>query len=112
MWVTPLTEWDGYVVSLGYRALTIQNKALAKEAKEFTYIDLLPGQKYTATVTTISGDLNNWTSVVGRTGNELLAYYEPHVSSKSRQHTASLELNTTFECISFFKKIKVVPIQS
>uniref|UniRef100_A0A6J0SZ55 protein-tyrosine-phosphatase n=1 Tax=Pogona vitticeps TaxID=103695 RepID=A0A6J0SZ55_9SAUR len=67
MWVTPLSEWDGYVVSLGDRALTIQNKALAKEAKEFTYTDLLPGRKYTATVTTISGDLNNWTSVVGHT---------------------------------------------
>ncbi|KAH0616681.1 hypothetical protein JD844_027982 [Phrynosoma platyrhinos] len=67
MWVTPVTEWDGYVVSLGDRALRIINKALAKEAKEFTYTDLLPGRKYTATVTTISGDLTNWTSVMGRT---------------------------------------------
>ncbi|XP_008109152.2 receptor-type tyrosine-protein phosphatase beta isoform X1 [Anolis carolinensis] len=67
MWMTPLTEWDGYVVSLGDRALTIINKALAKEAKEFTYTGLLPGRRYTATVTTISGDLSNWTSVVGRT---------------------------------------------
>ncbi|XP_061495728.1 receptor-type tyrosine-protein phosphatase beta isoform X2 [Rhineura floridana] len=67
MWVTPLAEWDGYVVSLGDRTLTVINKALSKEAKEFTYTDLLPGRKYTATVTSISGDLSNWTSVVGRT---------------------------------------------
>ncbi|XP_053114048.1 receptor-type tyrosine-protein phosphatase beta isoform X2 [Hemicordylus capensis] len=67
MWVTPLAEWDSYVVSLGDRTLTVINKALAKEAKEFTYTDLLPGRKYTATVTTISGDLSNWTSIVGRT---------------------------------------------
>nr|XP_034983059.1 receptor-type tyrosine-protein phosphatase beta [Zootoca vivipara] len=67
MWVTPLAEWDGYVVSLGDRSLTVINKALAKEAKEFTYTDLLPGRKYTATVTSISGDLSNRTSVVGRT---------------------------------------------
>ncbi|XP_062989960.1 receptor-type tyrosine-protein phosphatase beta isoform X2 [Elgaria multicarinata webbii] len=67
MWVTPLAEWDGYVVSLGDRTRIVINKALAKEAKEFTYTDLLPGRKYTATVTSISGDLTNSTSVVGRT---------------------------------------------
>ncbi|XP_030404601.1 receptor-type tyrosine-protein phosphatase beta isoform X1 [Gopherus evgoodei] len=67
MWMTPVAEWDSYVVSLGDRDLTIINKALVKEAKEFTFSDLVPGRKYTATVTSISGDLSNWTSVEGRT---------------------------------------------
>lgn len=69
MWAAPVAEWDSYVVSLEDRTLTIINKALAKEAKEFTYTDLLPGRKYTATITSISGDLSNSTSVVGHTGN-------------------------------------------
>ncbi|XP_048356636.1 receptor-type tyrosine-protein phosphatase beta isoform X1 [Sphaerodactylus townsendi] len=67
MWVAPESVWDGYLVSLGDRTLTVINKALPKEAKEFTYTSLLPGRKYTATVTSISGDLTNGTSVVGRT---------------------------------------------
>ncbi|MEE6480589.1 hypothetical protein FKM82_012615 [Ascaphus truei] len=67
MWVTPLAEWDSYVVSLADRDLTVINKVLVKEAKEFTFSDLVPGRKYTATVTSISGDLSNWTSVEGRT---------------------------------------------
>uniref|UniRef100_A0A8C3RWH3 Fibronectin type-III domain-containing protein n=1 Tax=Chelydra serpentina TaxID=8475 RepID=A0A8C3RWH3_CHESE len=67
MWMTPVAEWDSYVVSLGDRDLTVINKALVKEAKEYTFSDLVPGRKYTATVTSISGDLSNWTSVEGRT---------------------------------------------
>uniref|UniRef100_A0A8D0KTC3 protein-tyrosine-phosphatase n=1 Tax=Strix occidentalis caurina TaxID=311401 RepID=A0A8D0KTC3_STROC len=65
MWMTPVAEWDRYVVSLGDRLLI--KKGLAKEAKEFTFTDLVPGRKYTATITTISGILSNWTSVEGRT---------------------------------------------
>uniref|UniRef100_A0A8C6NAY9 protein-tyrosine-phosphatase n=1 Tax=Melopsittacus undulatus TaxID=13146 RepID=A0A8C6NAY9_MELUD len=67
MWMTPAAEWDSYVVSLGDRDLTVIKKGLAKEAKEFTFTDLVPGRKYTATITTISGSLSNWTSVEGRT---------------------------------------------
>ncbi|XP_077194911.1 receptor-type tyrosine-protein phosphatase beta isoform X2 [Paroedura picta] len=67
MWVPPESEWDGYLVSLGDRTLTVINKALPKEAREFTYSNLLPGRKYIATVTSISGDLTNGTSVAGRT---------------------------------------------
>lgn len=68
MWMTPVAEWDSYVVSLGHSSLPIVKKVLAKEAKEFTFTDLIPGRKYTATITTISGTLSNWTSVEGRTG--------------------------------------------
>ncbi|CAM9997386.1 unnamed protein product [Bubo scandiacus] len=67
MWMTPVAEWDRYVVSLGDRDLAVIKKGLAKEAKEFTFTDLVPGRKYTATITTISGILSNWTSVEGRT---------------------------------------------
>uniref|UniRef100_A0A803YNZ0 protein-tyrosine-phosphatase n=1 Tax=Meleagris gallopavo TaxID=9103 RepID=A0A803YNZ0_MELGA len=67
MWVTPVAEWDSYVVSLGDRDLTVIKKGLGKEAKEFTFNELVPGRKYTATITTISGILSNWTSVEGRT---------------------------------------------
>ncbi|XP_028934309.1 receptor-type tyrosine-protein phosphatase beta [Ornithorhynchus anatinus] len=66
-WMTPEAEWESYVVSLGDRDLTLINKALAREAKEFTFTDLVPGRKYTATVTSISGDLSNWTAIEGRT---------------------------------------------
>ncbi|XP_009644603.1 LOW QUALITY PROTEIN: receptor-type tyrosine-protein phosphatase beta [Egretta garzetta] len=67
MWMTPVAEWDSYVVSLGDRDLTVIKKGLVKEAKEFTFTDLVPGRKYTVTITTISGILSNWTSVEGRT---------------------------------------------
>ncbi|XP_006121625.2 receptor-type tyrosine-protein phosphatase beta isoform X1 [Pelodiscus sinensis] len=67
MWVTPVAEWDKYTVSVEDRGLTIINKALVKEAKEYTFSNLVPGRKYTAKVTSISGDLNNSTSVEGRT---------------------------------------------
>ncbi|KAM3925338.1 receptor-type tyrosine-protein phosphatase beta isoform 2-T2 [Leptodactylus fuscus] len=66
-WVTPLAEWDSYVVSLADRDLILINKFIAKEAKEFTFTDLVPGRKYIAKVTSISGYLNNWISVEGRT---------------------------------------------
>ncbi|KAM4748868.1 receptor-type tyrosine-protein phosphatase beta [Rhinophrynus dorsalis] len=67
MWVMPVAEWDSYVVSLADRDLTLINKVLSKEAKEFTFSDLVQGRKYTAKVTSISGDLINWSSVEGRT---------------------------------------------
>uniref|UniRef100_A0A8C5R3G3 protein-tyrosine-phosphatase n=1 Tax=Leptobrachium leishanense TaxID=445787 RepID=A0A8C5R3G3_9ANUR len=67
MWVTPLAEWDSYVVSLSDRDLTLVNKAIARESKEFTFSELVPGRKYTATVISMSGDLRSSISVEGRT---------------------------------------------
>uniref|UniRef100_A0A7N4NLI0 protein-tyrosine-phosphatase n=1 Tax=Sarcophilus harrisii TaxID=9305 RepID=A0A7N4NLI0_SARHA len=67
MWLTPVAEWDKYVISLADRHLTFIRKALFKEAKEFTFTNLVPGRKYVATVTSISGDLRNSTWVEGRT---------------------------------------------
>lgn len=71
MWQTPVGEWEKYIISLADRDLLIIHKSLPKDAKEFTFTDLVPGQKYIATVTSISGDLKNSSSTKGRTGNSL-----------------------------------------
>ncbi|XP_053318377.1 receptor-type tyrosine-protein phosphatase beta isoform X2 [Spea bombifrons] len=67
MWVPPFAEWDRYVVLLTDRDLTLINKVIPKDAKEFTFTDLVPGRKYSATVISMSGDLRSSTSVDGRT---------------------------------------------
>lgn len=69
MWQTPAAEWEKYIISLADRNLLLIHKSLPKEAKEFTFTDLVPGRKYIATVTSISGDLKNSSSTKGRTGN-------------------------------------------
>uniref|UniRef100_A0A2K5EDU5 Receptor-type tyrosine-protein phosphatase beta n=1 Tax=Aotus nancymaae TaxID=37293 RepID=A0A2K5EDU5_AOTNA len=67
MWQTPVAEWEKYIISLADRDLLLIHKSLSKDAKEFTFTDLVPGRKYMATVTSISGDLKNSSSVKGRT---------------------------------------------
>ncbi|XP_005374368.1 PREDICTED: receptor-type tyrosine-protein phosphatase beta isoform X1 [Chinchilla lanigera] len=67
MWQTPVAEWEKYIISLADRDLLLIHKSLSKDAKEFTFTDLVPGRKYTATVTSISGDLKNSSSIKGKT---------------------------------------------
>ncbi|XP_019062084.1 receptor-type tyrosine-protein phosphatase beta isoform X1 [Fukomys damarensis] len=67
MWQTPVSEWEKYIISLADRDLLLIHKSLSKDTKEFIFTDLVPGRKYTATVTSISGDLKNSSSVKGRT---------------------------------------------
>ncbi|XP_073756761.1 receptor-type tyrosine-protein phosphatase beta isoform X2 [Callorhinus ursinus] len=67
MWQTPIAEWEKYIISLADRDLLLIHKSLPKDAKEFTFTDLVPGRKYIATVTSISGDLKNSSSTKGRT---------------------------------------------
>ncbi|KAM5288772.1 receptor-type tyrosine-protein phosphatase beta [Ctenodactylus gundi] len=67
MWQTPVAEWEKYIISLAKEELLFIHKSLSKDAKEFTFTDLEPGQIYTATVTSISGDLKNSSSIKGRT---------------------------------------------
>ncbi|XP_077769957.1 receptor-type tyrosine-protein phosphatase beta isoform X2 [Canis aureus] len=67
MWQTPAAEWEKYTISLADRDLLLIHKSLPKDAKEFTFTDLVPGRKYIATVTSISGDLKNSSSTKGRT---------------------------------------------
>ncbi|KAB1269703.1 Receptor-type tyrosine-protein phosphatase beta, partial [Camelus dromedarius] len=69
MWQSPAAEWEKYITSLGDRDLIFIHKSLPKDAKEFTFTNLVPGRKYIATVTSISGDLKNSSSTKGRTGN-------------------------------------------
>ncbi|XP_054436081.1 receptor-type tyrosine-protein phosphatase beta isoform X2 [Pteronotus mesoamericanus] len=67
LWQTPVAEWEKYIISLADGDLLLIHKSLPKDAKEFTFTDLVPGRKYIATVTSISGDLKNSSSVKGRT---------------------------------------------
>uniref|UniRef100_A0A7N5JQX4 Receptor-type tyrosine-protein phosphatase beta n=1 Tax=Ailuropoda melanoleuca TaxID=9646 RepID=A0A7N5JQX4_AILME len=67
MWQNPVAEWEKYIISLADRDLLLIHKSLPKDAKEFTFTDLVPGRKYIATVTSISGDLKNSSSTKGRT---------------------------------------------
>uniref|UniRef100_A0A8C9G8D4 protein-tyrosine-phosphatase n=1 Tax=Pavo cristatus TaxID=9049 RepID=A0A8C9G8D4_PAVCR len=108
MWVTPVAEWDSYVVSLGDRDLTVIKKGLGKEAKEFTFNELVPGRKYTATVTTISGILSNWTSVEGRTGTVLSIYIDLYFLP---ENTSRRSVSITFKlfCFVFFPFCCTVP---
>ena len=71
MWQTPAAEWEKYIISLIDRDLLLIHKSLPRDAKEFTFTDLVPGRKYIATVTSISGDLKNSSLTKGRTGNIL-----------------------------------------
>ncbi|XP_038636399.1 receptor-type tyrosine-protein phosphatase beta isoform X1 [Scyliorhinus canicula] len=66
-WTTPVTELERYIISLKDSERTRMNKSLAKDAKECTFSGLVPGRKFTVTVTTISGDLSKSASVEGRT---------------------------------------------
>ncbi|XP_036988030.2 receptor-type tyrosine-protein phosphatase beta isoform X1 [Artibeus jamaicensis] len=67
LWQAPVAEWEKYIISLADRDLLLIHKSLPKDAKEFTFTDLVPGRKYIATVTSISGDLKNSSSMEGRT---------------------------------------------
>ncbi|XP_045444216.1 receptor-type tyrosine-protein phosphatase beta isoform X2 [Pipistrellus kuhlii] len=67
MWQPPAAEWEKYIISLADRNLLLIHKSLPKDAKEFTFTDLVPGRKYIATVTSISGDFKNSSSTKGRT---------------------------------------------
>ncbi|XP_069440740.1 receptor-type tyrosine-protein phosphatase beta isoform X1 [Ovis canadensis] len=67
MWQTPAAEWEKYIISLIDRDLLLIHKLLPRDAKEFTFTDLVPGRKYIATVTSISGDLKNSSLTKGRT---------------------------------------------
>ena len=74
MWQTPAAEWEKYIISLIDRDLLLIHKSLPRDAKEFTFTDLVPGRKYKATVTSISGDLKNSSLTEGRTGNILYKF--------------------------------------
>lgn len=66
-WRAPLGEWEKYIISLMDRELLVIHKSLSKDAKEFTFTDLMPGRNYKATVTSMSGDLKQSSSIKGRT---------------------------------------------
>lgn len=66
-WRAPLGEWEKYIISLMDRELFVIHKSLSKDAKEYTFTNLMPGRNYKASVTSMSGDLKQSSSVQGRT---------------------------------------------
>ncbi|XP_062913778.1 receptor-type tyrosine-protein phosphatase beta isoform X1 [Mobula hypostoma] len=66
-WTTPVTELDRYLVSLKDTRKNTISSSLDKYAKEWSFSSLVPGRKYTITVTTISGDLHKSASVEAKT---------------------------------------------
>ncbi|OBS82206.1 hypothetical protein A6R68_23804, partial [Neotoma lepida] len=66
-WQAPTGEWEKYIISLTDRDLLVIHKSLSKDAKEFTFTDLIPGRNYKATITSMSGDLKQSSSTRGRT---------------------------------------------
>nr|XP_048274574.1 receptor-type tyrosine-protein phosphatase beta isoform X1 [Myodes glareolus] len=67
MWQAPRGEWEKYIISLTDRDLLVIHKSLSKDAREFTFTDLVPGRNYKATITSMSGDLKQSSSTKGRT---------------------------------------------
>lgn len=75
MWQAPGGEWEKYIISLTDRDLLVIHKSLSKDAREFTFTDLVPGRNYKATITSMSGDLKQSSSTKGRTGNNIVRFY-------------------------------------
>lgn len=75
MWQAPGGEWEKYIISLTDRDLLVIHKSLSKDAREFTFMDLVPGRNYKATITSMSGDLKQSSSTKGRTGNNIVRFY-------------------------------------
>uniref|UniRef100_A0AAR2L812 protein-tyrosine-phosphatase n=1 Tax=Pygocentrus nattereri TaxID=42514 RepID=A0AAR2L812_PYGNA len=66
-WRPPVGEWDNYTVVLRAVEGQVKRKSLTREMKECSFSDLTPGQQYTITVVTNSGELSSSTSVTART---------------------------------------------
>uniref|UniRef100_W5NH93 protein-tyrosine-phosphatase n=1 Tax=Lepisosteus oculatus TaxID=7918 RepID=W5NH93_LEPOC len=67
LWTAPFSEWDAYVVQLKHEDLLVVKTELARDLREYTFNDLVPGRQYSITVTTRSGEQSTSTSVNGRT---------------------------------------------
>ncbi|KAL6480650.1 hypothetical protein MHYP_G00116830 [Metynnis hypsauchen] len=66
-WRPPVGEWDNYTVVLRAGEGEVKRKSLTREMKEFSFSDLTPGQQYTVTVVTNSGELSSSASVTALT---------------------------------------------
>lgn len=82
-----LVNWDrgggdlsGYLLSLyplnPAGAQRAQQQRLGSEVTEFVFSDLVPGRQYRAEVLSLSGELTNGASTLGRTGEMLLMVLE------------------------------------
>uniref|UniRef100_A0A672KZS4 protein-tyrosine-phosphatase n=1 Tax=Sinocyclocheilus grahami TaxID=75366 RepID=A0A672KZS4_SINGR len=68
VWSGPVGEWDNYTVLLKDEDTTVDTRALAHDAQECNFNNLMPGHTYTITVTTNSGEVQSSSALVtGRT---------------------------------------------
>ncbi|XP_028305294.1 receptor-type tyrosine-protein phosphatase beta [Gouania willdenowi] len=68
MWSHALSgSHDGYSISISHGGAVVDRREVDAKMKECTFNVLMPGRKYTVTVTTRSGNLNSSVSVEGRT---------------------------------------------
>ncbi|XP_023681514.2 receptor-type tyrosine-protein phosphatase beta isoform X1 [Paramormyrops kingsleyae] len=66
-WTPGQGDVDSYSVSLSQGEQQLETRPVAKNINEMSFQKLTPGQKYTITIQSISGDLNNNSTASGRT---------------------------------------------
>lgn len=67
-WTPGQGDVDRYTVSLSQMGGPAEERSVPKHVNEMSFQDLLPGQRYMITVTSISGSLINNSTETGRTG--------------------------------------------
>lgn len=67
-WTPGQGDVDSYSVSLSQDEHQLETRPVAKNINEMSFQKLTPGQKYTITIQSISGDLVNNSTASGRTG--------------------------------------------
>lgn len=67
-WTPGQGDVDQYTVSLSQMGGRAEERLVSKHVNEMSFQGLLPGQKYTITITSISGSLINNSTETGRTG--------------------------------------------
>lgn len=77
-WTPGQGDVDRYAVSLAKMGGQAEKTPVPKHLNEISFQNLLPGQQYMITVTSISGSLINNSTATGRTG-EVTYYQRCHV---------------------------------
>ncbi|XP_062374632.1 receptor-type tyrosine-protein phosphatase beta [Sardina pilchardus] len=66
-WERPAGDVDGYLLALSAGGSVLQERSLPSNASEAVFQQLTPGQSYSLSVSTASGELSNQTSALGQT---------------------------------------------
>lgn len=73
-WTPGQGDVDRYAVSLSQTGGQAKERSDSKHVNEISFQDLLPGQQYMITVTSVSGSLINNSTATGRTGKVIHLY--------------------------------------